>query len=171
LDLQVQKIPAGAQDSGSLPDLCWNGTPTALAAGDLLTASLADVQGQFDVSVTGLLTAVQELLPDLKQEQGAVLVANGPIALNGEPFDSTAAEYGFMGAALAAAAKHKLVGLLARKLASEGIYIGEVMVHAAVKGTASDTGNPTIPTIDPAAVGRAIWDAYTTRSAVITDAS
>ena len=35
-----------------------------------------------------------------------------PIALNGEPFDSTAAEYGFMGMALAAAAKHKLVGLL-----------------------------------------------------------
>jgi hypothetical protein len=52
------------------------------------------VHDQFDVSVTGLLTAVQELLPDLKQEQGAVLVANGPIALNGEPFDNAAAEYG-----------------------------------------------------------------------------
>jgi hypothetical protein len=38
-----------------------------------------------------------------------------------------------------------------------------------LKGTPGDTGNPTIPTIDPATVGRAIWDAYTARSAVVTD--
>ena len=40
-----------------------------------------------------------------------------------------------MGLALANAAKHKLVGLLAERLKADGVYVGEVMIAGAVKGT------------------------------------
>ena len=39
-----------------------------------------------------------------------------------------------MGLALANAAKHKLVGLLAQRLKDDGVYVGEVMIAGVIKG-------------------------------------
>jgi hypothetical protein len=64
-----------------------------------------------------------------------------------------------MGIALANAAKHKLVGLLAQRLKGDGVYVGEVMVAGTIKGTATDAGNA----IEGAAVANKFWELYQAR--------
>jgi NADP-dependent 3-hydroxy acid dehydrogenase YdfG len=132
--------------------------------GDLLTADPVAVRSVFDVAVVGLLAAVQELLPDLKQtKEGAVLVTNGAFGEIDPQVDAFAARSSSMGLALGNAAKHKLVGLLAERLRDDGIYVGEVMVAGMVKGTAWDTGNATI---DASTIGAKFWDLYQARGEV-----
>jgi hypothetical protein len=66
-----------------------------------------------------------------------------------------------MGLALSSAAKHKLVGLLAARLKSEGVFVGEVMVYGVIKGASSAQG-----TIDPATIAEKYWSLYQSRSDV-----
>ena len=127
-------------------------------AGDLMTVDPAAARGVFDVAVVGLLAAVQEAHADLKASgAGAVLVTNGAFGELGPMFDSFAVNMKSMGVALANAAKHKLVGLLAARLKDDGIFFGQVMVAGMVKGTAWDTGGGGI---DPATVAGKFWDLY-----------
>jgi hypothetical protein len=65
--------------------------------------------------------------------------------------------------ALANAAKHKLVGLLAQRLKGEGVYVGEVVVAGVVKGTpwAADGDG-----IEGAVVAARFWELYQARDAV-----
>jgi hypothetical protein len=66
-----------------------------------------------------------------------------------------------MGLALANTAKHKLVGLLAQRLKGDGVYVGEVMVAGAIKGTRFDSGaSDAIPS---ATVANAFWELYRSR--------
>jgi len=134
----------------------------APAAGDLLTADAAALHQVFDVAVTGLLAAVQAALPDLaKGPNGAVLVANGGFGLFDAKVDAMAVQYGAMGLAVANAAKHKVVGLLAEKLKNDGIYVGEVMVLGSVKGTPFDGGHATL---EASTVAQKFWEIYSARS-------
>jgi NAD(P)-dependent dehydrogenase (short-subunit alcohol dehydrogenase family) len=145
---------------GPIGVLHWNAYG-GTEAGDLLTIDPAAVRGVFDVAVVGLLAAVQEALPDLKSaEDGAVLVTNGAFGELGPMFDAFAISLNAMGVALANAAKHKLVGLLAERLKKDGVYFGEVMVAGAVKGTAwaNDGGS-----IEPATVAGRFWNLYQAR--------
>ncbi len=138
---------------GPVSVLHWNAFG-GHATGDLLAADPAAVGGAFDVAVVGLLAAVQEALPDLKAAQGGLLVTNGAFGENAPPMDAMAVTLKTMGVALANAAKYKLVGLLAQQLKTEGVYVGEVMVAGAVKGTAwAREGG-----IDPALIAGAFWD-------------
>ena len=123
-------------------------------AGDLTTAP-DELRAVLDVGVHGLLIAVQEALPDLRQQKGAVLVTGGGLALYEPSVDAQAVAWGAMGLAVSKAAQHKLVGLLHQKLKPEGIYVGEVTVQALVKGTAFDNGNATLA---PATVADAFWE-------------
>jgi NADP-dependent 3-hydroxy acid dehydrogenase YdfG len=133
-------------------------------AGDLLTADPTAVRGVFDVAIVGLLAAVQEALPDLKAaNDGAVLVTNGAFGEVNPQIDAMATGMKVMGVGLANAAKHKLVGLLAERLKGEGVYVGEVMVAGAVKGTAFADGRGGI---DPAAIANQFWDLYQARGEV-----
>jgi NAD(P)-dependent dehydrogenase (short-subunit alcohol dehydrogenase family) len=127
---------------GPIEVVHWN----ALAgrAGDLVIASTAEVRTVFDVSVHGLVAALQEALPDLEQSRGAVLVTGGGLSRNGAGVDSLAVKWNVMGLALAKAAQHKLVGLLHEKLAPKGVYVGEVTVLGIVKGSAFDPGTATL---------------------------
>ncbi len=75
--------------------------------------------------------------------------------------DAYAPNINAMGLALANAAKFKLVGLLARRLAGEGIYVGEVMVAGTIKGAAWADAN----SIAPSTVGNASWKLYRDRGA------
>jgi NADP-dependent 3-hydroxy acid dehydrogenase YdfG len=138
---------------GPVNVLHWNAYG-GQAAGDLLAADPAAVRGVFDVAVGGLLAAVREALPDLKATGGALLVTNGAFGENGPQMDAMAVNLKTMGVAMANAAKYKLVGLLAQRLKGEGVYVGEVMVAGAVKGTAwAREGG-----IDPALIAGAFWD-------------
>jgi hypothetical protein len=68
-----------------------------------------------------------------------------------------------LSAALANAAKHKLVGLLAQRLKGEGIYVGEVMVAGNIKGSAWDKG---AATVDGSMVANKFWELYQARREV-----
>ena len=148
---------------GAISAVHWNAYSSA--AGDLLTADVAALHSAFDIAITGLLTLVQETLPDLKAEKGAVLVTNGGLLFNDPNVDAGAVSWNAMGLALTNAAKHKLVGLLSVKLKPEGVYVGEVIVTGAVKGSSWDSGNATI---EASAVAQKFWDLFGARSEVIT---
>jgi NADP-dependent 3-hydroxy acid dehydrogenase YdfG len=131
---------------------------------DLLTSPIDDLRAALDVSVHGMLAAVQEALPDLKAQKGAVLVTGGGLAFYDPKVDATAVEWGAMGLAVAKAAQHKTAGLLHAKLAPEGVYVGEVVVLGLVKGTAFDSGHATL---EPSSIADRFWSLYERR----TDAS
>ena len=153
---------------GPITVVHWN--PYAGTAGDLLTADVAAIHNAFDVAVTGLIAAVQESLPDLKQDtkSAAILVTNGGFALPDPNVDAMVVKYNAMGLGLANAAKLKLVGMLAEKLRGDGIYVGQVMVLGTVKGTAFDQGQATL---DPAAIADKFWEIYTARSPLSVNVS
>ncbi|HVV53420.1 MAG TPA: SDR family NAD(P)-dependent oxidoreductase [Polyangia bacterium] len=150
---------------GPLTAIEWNAYSGA--AGDLLAADAAEIRGALDIAVTSLLITVQAALPDLKKQQdAAVLVINGGFGYFDPNVDAAGVQYNAMGLSVANAAKHKLVGLLSKKLAPEGVYVGEAMVLGMVKGTAFDGGNATI---EPATVAGKLWDLYRARTAVTAE--
>lgn len=147
---------------GGVDVLQWNAASPG--AGDLLSASLDEFKSVLDTGVTGLLAAVQAALPELKRaKDGAVLVTDGGYGVDHEGVDGVAVQYGAMGLAVANAAKHKLVRLLHKRLATEGVYAGEVMVMGSVKGTAWDQGNATI---EAKTVAEQFWKLYRERKDV-----
>lgn len=146
---------------GPVSVLHWNAIG-GTGAGDLLAAGEADVRGLFDVAVGGLLAAVQEALPDLKSAgDGAVLVTNGAFGDLSPQMDAFAVKREAMGVAVANAAKHKLVGLLAERLKGEGVFVGEVVIAGAVKGT---PWAPAGEGIAPAAIAQKFFDLYEARA-------
>src|SRR6478609_7333985 len=106
----------------------------------------------------GLVAAVQAVLPDMrKRAEAAVLVTNGGFGLFADPIDAAAVQTRSMGLAVANSAKHKVARLLAKRLEAEGVFLGELMVLATVKGTAWDQGQATL---QASAVGDRFWDLY-----------
>lgn len=144
---------------GPVGVLHWNAY--AGGAGDLTTASSDELRTVLDVSVHGLVAAVQEVLPDLRAEKGAVLVTGGGFAFYDPKVDAAAVQWGAMGLAVGKAAQHKLVGLLNQKLKTDGIYVGEVVVLGSVKGTAFDNGSATLESSD---IANKFWDLYMARA-------
>lgn len=135
------------------------------AAGDLTTASADDVTSVLAVAVGGLTAAVQAVLPDLVAEKGAVLVTNGGLGFFDPKIDAVGVEWNVMGLSVANSAKHKLVALLAHKLKSQGVYVGEIVVTGTVKGSAFDNGQGNI---DPRTISSKFWDMFQARSATST---
>lgn len=136
-------------------------TAYAGGAGDLLAADPAELRGVLDVATVGLTAAVQAALPDLRAEKGAVLVTNGGLGLPVPQVDAAGVQYNAMGLSVANAAKHKLVRLLSEKLKPDGVYVGEVMVLSAVKGTAWDNGSSKL---EASAIAAEFWRLYTGRT-------
>jgi NADP-dependent 3-hydroxy acid dehydrogenase YdfG len=135
-------------------------------AGDLLTADPAAIRGVLDVAITGFLAAMQEALPDLRQQKdGAVLITNGGLLFYDPKMDAGAVEWGAMGLSIANAAKHKMVGMLAQQLKPLNVYVGEVVVTGTVKGSAFDRGQGTL---EPAAVAEKFWGLYRARTDIST---
>jgi NADP-dependent 3-hydroxy acid dehydrogenase YdfG len=151
---------------GPISVLEWTAYTPGNVAGDLLAAKPEEIRALFDVSVIGLLAAVKALLPDLKSEKGAVLVTNGGAGFVDPGVDAMLTQYGIMGLGVANAAKHKLVGLLAKKLEPDGIYITEIMVSGIIKGTAFDQGQ--MPAIEGSTVAAKYWELYTARKVLRT---
>lgn len=157
----VEKVRAAL---GPISVLEW--TAFANLAGDLLTAKPEELRSLFDVSVVGLVAAVQAVLPDLKSEKGAILVTNGGAGFVDPDVDGMLTQYGIMGLGLSNAAKHKLVGLLAKKLEPEGVYVTEIMIAGTIKGSSFDRGNG--PTIEGSHVASKYWELYTARRGLRT---
>ncbi len=143
---------------GPVTAIHWNAYGNT--AGDVLGADATALHTAFDVSVTSLVFTVQQALADLRAAKGAVLVTNGGLGLFDPQADAMAVQWGSMGLAIANAAKHKLVGLLMKKLEADGITVGEVVVLGLVKGTAWDNGSATI---EPRTVAGKFWEIYSGR--------
>ncbi len=143
---------------GPVTAIHWNAYGNT--AGDVLGADANALHTAFDVSVTSLVFVVQQALADLQAAKGAVLVTNGGLGLFDPQADAMAVQWGSMGLAIANAAKHKLVGLLMKKLEADGITVGEVVVLGLVKGTAWDNGSATI---EPRTVAGKFWEIYSGR--------
>ena len=146
------------QAFGPIGVLHWNAYGGG--AGDLTVAPTAELRAVLDISVHGLLAAVRAALPDLKSEQGAVLVTGGGLAFCDSAVDAMATSWGVMGLAVGKAAQHKAVGLLSQKLSKDGVYVGEVVVMGAVKGTAFDSGNATI---EASGIAQRFWELFQAR--------
>jgi NADP-dependent 3-hydroxy acid dehydrogenase YdfG len=144
---------------GPIAVLHWNAYTGG--AGDLTTAPASELRTVLDVSVHGLLAAVQEALSDLKENKGSVLVTGGGFAFYDPKVDAMAVQFGAMGLAIGKAAQHKAVGLLHTRLAGEGVYVGEVVVLGMVKGTAFDAGNATL---EPSAIADRFWELQRART-------
>src|SRR6478735_8738940 len=111
----VKKLIADVRSAlGPIKVLHWNAYTGG--AGDLKTAGADDLRAVLNVTVHGLVAAV----------------------------DAAATQWGAQGLAIGKAAQHKTVGLLSKSLHSEGVYVGEVVVTGLVKGTAFDSGNATL---------------------------
>ncbi len=148
---------------GPISVLHWNAFSGG-EAGDLLAIEPAAVGRVFDVAVVGLLAAVEEALPDLKSAgDGAVLVTNGAFGEPAPMMDAFAVSMNSMGVALANAAKAKLVGLLSARLKADGVYVGEVTIAGAIRGTPTDTG---AGSLEGSAVAEKFWALYRARSEV-----
>jgi NADP-dependent 3-hydroxy acid dehydrogenase YdfG len=143
---------------GPIDVVQWNAY--ASGAGDLIAANAAELRGALDIAVTSLLATVQAALPDLRSGQGAVLVTNGGLGLLDAQVDAGAVAWKASGLAIANAAKHKLVRLLSKQLGPDGVYVGEVMVLNAVKGTAWDSGSSTL---EAGSIAKRFWQLYTER--------
>jgi NAD(P)-dependent dehydrogenase (short-subunit alcohol dehydrogenase family) len=96
----------------------------------------------------------------MRAGDGAVLISNGAFGDNTPQMDELAVTTKGMGLALANAAKHKLVGLLAQRLKPEGVYVGEVVVAGNIKGSAWDRGTAAI---DGSTVANKLWELYQAR--------
>jgi NAD(P)-dependent dehydrogenase (short-subunit alcohol dehydrogenase family) len=151
---------------GPISVLEWTAFTPGSLAGDLLTATPEEIRSLFDVSVVGLLAAVQALLPDLKSEKGAILVTNGGAGFVDPAMDAMLTQWGMMGLGVANAAKHKLVGILANKLEADGIFVTEIMISGVIKGTSFDQGK--MPAIDGSTVAAKYWELYTARKGLRT---
>jgi NAD(P)-dependent dehydrogenase (short-subunit alcohol dehydrogenase family) len=156
----VRALVAGVRARlGPITALHWNSFVEG--GGDLLEADVATVRRLLDVSVTGLLVAVQESLPDLRAARGSVLVTNGGFGLVDPAIDGLVVRAKAMGLGLGNAAKLKLTRLLAERLRGDGIHVGEVMIAGLVKGTPWDDGKATV---DPDAAAAAFWDLHARRA-------
>jgi len=154
----VRAMIRDARSLGPIGIVHWNAYQGG--AGDLLTGGTDELKAAFDVSVTGLVAAVQEALPDLKEGKGSLLVTGGGFAFYDPQVDATAVQWHAMGLAIAKAAQHKAVGLLHHRLRAEGVYVGEAVVIGAVKGTAFDGGQATL---EASTVAGKLWELHTER--------
>jgi NAD(P)-dependent dehydrogenase (short-subunit alcohol dehydrogenase family) len=158
----VRSVVGRARDElGPIGVLHWNAYSNG-DVGELLVAAPRQVAEVFDIAIVGLLAAIQESLPDLRAAgNGTVLVTNGAFGDLSPAVDQFATSLRSVGLALANAAKHKLVGLLAVALAQAGVHIGEVTIAGAVNGTpAAPNGGG----IDAADVAAAFWNLYQLRT-------
>jgi len=158
----VKKLIANVQSSlGPIKVLHWNAYSGG--AGDLKTAGADELRAVLNVTVHGLLAAVQAALPDLKAQQGALLVTGGGFAFYDPAVDAAATQWGAQGLAIGKAAQHKTVGLLSKSLQADGVYVGEVVVTGLVKGTAFDSGNATL---EASTIAEKFWELYRARDIV-----
>lgn len=149
---QVKRAIAEIRTSlGTVSVLFWNAF--ADIEGNLLSTSVADLQQGLSVRVIGYITAVQEVVHDLQQNQGAVLATSGAMAICTPEADSFSCD--FSAAAIAAAAQHKTTGMLVHTLTPLGVYVGEVVVNGFVIGSRGTEGYVT--TINPTDVAEKYW--------------
>jgi len=149
---------------GPIGAVLWT-APRKAGVTDVLSTRPEEISQVFSVGIDGLLGVVQATRDDLRTVPGAaVLVANGGLGDQSSSAEQMAAAYDIDGTALEAAAKSKLVGILAERLRPEGVYVGEVIIGGAVRTPQSAPGTG----IDPLAIADRFWSMASDRDEVRT---
>ena len=163
-------IPALAEQIrskvGNLDAFYYAPTP---AAGFVSAANLTPPRAQSFMPLIfySLLALVQEFLPHmLKQEDGAILTAQGGSTVHGLPNMS--------GPSPAQAAQRNYLQALHAEVAGKGVYVGMLYIGAAIEHSdfhtelekAKAAGNPVweMPTVDPAYLADLLWTMHTTKN-------
>ena len=107
------------------------------------------------VGTVGLITAKNELLPDLKAQKGAILVTSSFVEATNLPKEAEefVAGLGLAGYCAGKAAQCRLAQQITCTLAPD-VYVGRVIVGGKVKGTAFDDGEAKI---EPDTIAAAFW--------------
>lgn len=157
-------IGAVREAQGPIGAVLW-AAPRNAGVTNVLATRPDQISRVFAVGIDGILAVVQTTLDDLRAHSGAaVLVANGGLGDQTTAAEQAAAMYNIDGTALEAAAKSKLVGILAERLRPDGIYVGEVIIVGAVRTPASAPGTG----IDPHAIADRFWSMANDRDTVRT---
>jgi NADP-dependent 3-hydroxy acid dehydrogenase YdfG len=155
-------IAKARAELGPIGVIHWNAYKSE-TPGDLLAVDPTSLHAAFDLPVVGLLSAVQEALPDLKAaKDGAVLVTNGAYGEINPMIDTFVLAAKAESVALGNAAKAKLVGLLAARLKNEGVYVGEVTIAGVVNSGGRQS--PGLPTIEAKTIAETFWRLYKART-------
>ncbi|KAI9016755.1 hypothetical protein DFJ74DRAFT_678129 [Hyaloraphidium curvatum] len=150
---------------GKITVLLWNPYGQSKPLRD--PAVLKFLNEEFNAAVVSLIAAVQLALPSLLTATNpAVLVTGGGLSLENEPIAELAVAWGAGVLAISKAAQRKAVHVLHKDLGKDGIYVGEVTVLAAVKGTPFDADGKA--TITKEAVADDFWRLYTERDQKVT---
>ena len=129
----LKTIQAVQEALGDVHVLFWNGG--ALINKGALEATGDDYQSTFRSHVESLAVSANALQHELEKSKGAILVTGGGLSLETDEFVDMAVQWGLATAAVAKAAQRKLVHILHRALKPRGVFVGEVTVHAVVRGT------------------------------------
>eukprot|EP00879_Flechtneria_rotunda_P004582 GHRR01004837.1.p1 GENE.GHRR01004837.1~~GHRR01004837.1.p1 ORF type:complete len:163 (+),score=38.29 GHRR01004837.1:309-797(+) len=100
--------------------------------------TLFDLSGSHHMLPAGLLTAVQAAHEDLSATKGTILVTSSGFFEESDSMVQTILDWNASSLAIAKTAQRKLVHLLSKGLAKDGIYAAQVNVYGLVKGTAWD---------------------------------
>lgn len=123
------------KELGDISILFWNGGGYPKAA---LEATSEDIHTNLTINIDSLIFAAKAVQKDLEKNKGAILVTGGGLGIQSEATAQIAVDWGATTLALNKAAQQKLVHILHITLKPVGIFVGEVTVLTAVKGTTFD---------------------------------
>lgn len=153
-----EAVAAARERGGPVTTVHWNAVYPG--AGDLLTATVEELESIATLGLIGPVLTVREALDDLRRaEAGAVLFTGGGLA--SDPGDQLAHDYGMAGIAIGKALHRKCTRLLDRALADSSVYVGELAVLGMVRGASNPAGD-----IDPSAVAEQLFEMQRIRSDV-----
>lgn len=145
---------------GPLTVYFWNAL--AASAGDPIEASVEALAADFNVGITSFLAGLKPAVQQMRGQDGAaVLLTGGGFALYDDGVDAMISQFGVHTLGAVKAAQHKLASTLSRRLADDGVFVGEVVVTRTVKGTPFDSGQGGI---ESSLVAEAFWQLYAARA-------
>jgi len=134
----AETLKAVSSTFGPIVILFWN--PYG-AIRPILELKAEELNSEFNLTTTSLVIAVQTVLHDLESHKGksAVLVTGAALGLDNAEAAQIAVAWGAGTISIAKAAQRKAVHMLHYALKPKDIFVGEVTVLEAVKGTAFDS--------------------------------
>ncbi|KAJ3283089.1 hypothetical protein HDU76_008533 [Blyttiomyces sp. JEL0837] len=102
------------------------------------SVSFKDLDAGYRVAVTSLAVAIKACMDDLKKTKGCVVCTGDGLALENEEIVKMTVKHDLDSLAIDKAQQRKAVQLMHERMKPEGIFVGEVTVTSAVKGTPLD---------------------------------
>ena len=151
-------LETARSECGPIEILHWNAFMST--QGDLLEANTETLRESLDVRLISFIAAIQQCLPDLKANKGAVLATSGIMSFDVDSINAFAKDFSIL--AISVAAQHKAIRLLTHTLSRHNVFMGEVIVNGFIQGSEGAEGHDAI--INPDDVAEAFWKLASERS-------